>query len=327
MSSKAKPILIIVGAILTLMFPLSRWIASVYLRNAPSTYFSVVTIENKLDIPDLAHSADSSGRIEPQIFTTRFLVVKKAEILIPVVEKLDLVKKFSPPGTTMPIQWVIEELARRIVVQEQRNTTLVEIGVYHADKQLAADIANAIAITYCDARNGELRKELDLTVAEMDDELKTRREEVARLSRDAATIRMEDGIVDPDPDGSNAILAFTTERDEHGSRRKLRIDEKTRVSRYVEKKSNYLMTRLLVDAMTTQLVVAIRQRNDAYRRDYGSQVRAKVWQRAEPAQTPARPDAVAILRLANTIGGSLGVIGVVLILLGLRIPSRLVSRA
>ena len=40
MSSKAKPILIIVGAILIILFPLSRWIASEYLRNAPRVYFS-----------------------------------------------------------------------------------------------------------------------------------------------------------------------------------------------------------------------------------------------------------------------------------------------
>jgi len=409
---KAKPVLIFLGAILVALFPLSRWIASEYLRHLPRQYFSAVTVEIKPDVPDLADpagSADSSGRSATDIFGTQFHVIKKSEILTPVIEKLDLVKKFSPPGVTMPIQWVTEVLSRSIFVREQRNTNLIEIGVYHTDRQLAADIANTVAITYRDKRIEAMRKEMDLSLAEMKDELKTKEDEMNKLFQEASRIRQEEKIVDPDPESANAILSITAEGALRGietllvekralvdqlrkqlarieqlkpeelmealrmlglsdqavekmlpllqdakpeilsdtlqsilrsqrtklgieeatlksyeekvkSPRKPLIDEKTRMNRYVEKKAAYLMTK--------QLLLSIRQRYDAARFDNTlSQVPVKIWQRAEPAQVPARPDAVHILWWVNVIGGSVAAIGVFLILIGARIPSRMFSRA
>ena len=425
MTHKAKPILIVVGAILIAMFPLSRWIASEYLRNAPRVYFSAVTIEIK---PDTFSKGDppDSGRIDPQFLATQFQVIKKSEILNPVIEKLDLVKKLSPPGMTMPMQWVTEVLSRSIVVQEQRNTTLIEIGVYHPDKRLAADIANTVVITYCDKRIEELRRNNDQILTEMRDEISAREEKMATLSSEASRILQEDNIVDPDPENSNTILSLTTEPDEgvskifpvenrasvkirnqlarieelkpeelmealrmlsirivgieqtlallqnakaeeakflsegfaennsrvesvradhkicmkflndelesikrslktklgieettlksyevlRESRRKMQNIEKTRLSRYLEKKSSYLMTR--------QLVVAMRQRYVGYRIEFSSEVPVKIRQRAEPAQTPARPDVIAVMQWANVVGGSFSAIGVLLVLIAAR---------
>lgn len=136
-------------------------------------------------------------------------MLKKAEILNPVIEKLNLVKELSPPGQTMPLQWVTEILSRSMVVQEQRNTTLVDIGVYHTKPELAAVIANTIAVTYRDKRIEELRKNTDQTLKEMKDELKTKEDEMARLFQEASRIRQDESISDPDPDSSNAALSIT----------------------------------------------------------------------------------------------------------------------
>ena len=201
--------------LILLTFFLVMVTAGVYVFFLPRQFYSQVTVEIKPDTfnrgTDIG-SAMAAGRTDPQFLATQFQVIKKSEILNPVIEKLDLVKKLSPPGMTMPMQWVTESLSRSINVQEQRNTTLIEIGVYHTDKQLAADIANTVAITYRDKRIEELRKNMDQTLAEMKDELKTKREEMGQLFQDASRIRQEDNIVDPDPESSNAILSITTER-------------------------------------------------------------------------------------------------------------------
>ena len=316
MTHKAKPIMIVVGAILIAMFPLSRWIASAYLRNAPRVYFSAVTIEIRPDSSDRAHpvgSDDSSGRIGSQFRATQIQRIQTVEILTPVIERLDLVKKLSPPGMTMPLKWVTDVLSQSIVVREQRNTTLTEIGVYHTDKQLAADIANTIAITYRDKRIEDLRKIIQQTLAEMKGELKTKREEMDRLFLEGSRIRLEDNIVDSDPESANATLSFGAERSLGGR-------DSTGMNRYVEKKAAYLVAK--------QLLLNLQKQYDAARFVcYLSQPPVKIWQQAEPAQTPVLPDAVAILRLANAIGGSLGAIGVLLIVIGVRIPSRMASRA
>ena len=76
---------------------------------------------------------------------------------------------------------------------------------------LAADIANTIAVTYRDKRIEELRKNVEQTLAEMKDELKTKEDELAALFQEASKIRQEDGIVDPDPDSPNATLSISAQ--------------------------------------------------------------------------------------------------------------------
>ena len=186
--------------------------AEVYVYFLPRQFYSQVTVEIKPDVFDRLNEVGtqtSSGRIDPQFVATQIQVLKKAEILNPVIEKLNLVKELSPPGQTMPLQWVTETLSRSMVVQEQRNTTLVDIGVYHTKPEVAAVIANTIAVTYRDKRIEELRKNTDQTLKEMKDELKTKEDEMARLFQEASKIRQDESISDPDPDSSNAALSIT----------------------------------------------------------------------------------------------------------------------
>jgi len=186
--------------------------AEVYVYFLPRQFYSQVTVEIKPDVFDRLNEVGtqiSSGRIDPQFVATQIQVLRKAEILNPVIEKLNLVKELSPPGQTMPLQWVTETLSRSMVVQEQRNTTLVDIGVYHTKPEVAAVIANTIAVTYRDKRIEELRKNTDQTLKEMKDELKTKEDEMARLFQEASKIRQDESISDPDPDSSNAALSIT----------------------------------------------------------------------------------------------------------------------
>lgn len=305
----------IVGAILIALSPISCQIASTYLRNAYREYFSVVTIEIKPDISSRAHSAgldDSWGGIDSQFRATQIQRIQMAEILTPVIEKLDLVKKFSPPGTTMPTQQVVEMLLRSVVVQEQKSTTLVEIGVYHADKQLAGDIANNIAITYRDKRIEDLRKNEEQTLAEMKDELRTKEEEMKKLFLETRRIRQEDNIVDPDPESASVSLTFSAGRALGGV-------ESTRMNLYAAKKAAYLAAK--------QLLLGFQRQYDQAGVSGCGASPVKIWQRAETAQTSARPNEVAILHLANAIGGSLTGVGALLILIGVCIPSRKLSQA
>src|SRR5476651_531485 len=116
--------------LILLTFFLVMVTAGVYVFFLPRQYYSQVTVEIKPDTfnrgTDIGGSAMSSGRTDPQFISTQFQVIKKSEILNPVIEKLDLMKKLSPPGMTMPLQWVTEVLSRNMVVQEQRNTTLID---------------------------------------------------------------------------------------------------------------------------------------------------------------------------------------------------------
>ena len=189
--------------------------AGVYVFFLPRQFYSQVTVEimpNAKNKGTEMGQESTQGRTDPQFLATQIQVLRKSEILNPVIEKLDLVKKLSPPGSTMPMQWVTENLARSLNIQEQRNTTLVDIGVYHTDKQLAADIANTIAVTYRDKRIDGLRRNVEQTLSEMKDELKTKEDEATQLFQEASKLRQENNIVDPDPELSSAALSITTDR-------------------------------------------------------------------------------------------------------------------
>ena len=202
--------------LILLTFFLVMVTAGVYVFFLPRQYYSKVTVEIKPESNnrmDLNGPSNSMGRTDPQFLATQFQLLKKAEILHPVIEKLDLMKKLSPPGATMPRQWVTESLARSMVVQEQRNTTLVEIGVFHTDKDLAALIANTVATIYRDKRIEELTKNVDQTLAEMKDELQAKRVEIAKLFQEASQIRQEDNINDVDPENIAALLSVKSVND------------------------------------------------------------------------------------------------------------------
>ena len=199
--------------LILLTFFLVMVTAGVYVFFLPRQYYSQVTVEIKPDMNKTSQldQNTSSGRIDPQFVATQIQVLKKSEILNPVIEKLDLITKLSPPGMTMPMHWVTEVLGRSMTVSEQRNTTLVEIGVYHTNHKLAADIANTIAIEYRDQRISELRKNMDQTLAEMKDELKTKEDELIKLFQEASKLRQEGSIVDSDPENPSAPLSISAQ--------------------------------------------------------------------------------------------------------------------
>ncbi len=194
--------------LILLTFFLVMVTAGVYVAFLPREFYSRVSIEIK---PDNFKGVDAmnfggTSRADPQFISTQFNNLRKNTILYPVVEKLDLVTKFSPAGSRMPMAWVARVLDRSMNVQEQRNTSNIEIGVYHTDKQLAADIANTIAIVYRDQRIDEVKSAAEKTLAEMKDELENKRLEVAKFFKEASIIRQEEKINDPDPESPNALV-------------------------------------------------------------------------------------------------------------------------
>lgn len=197
--------------LILLTFFLVMVTAGVYVAFLPREYYSRVTVEIKPDNNKGLDPINMGGmnRADPTFISTQFNILKKTEILYPVIEKLDLTSKLSPAGVRMSPSWVARVLEKSMNVQEQRNTTLIEVGVYNTDAKLAADIANTIATEYRDKRIEDLKKNVDQTLAEMRDELDKKRFDVKTLFAESAKIRTEENIIDPDPDSSNALISLS----------------------------------------------------------------------------------------------------------------------
>jgi len=168
----------------------------------PKEYFSKVTMEVKMDNsgPIAFLGAGGQRTYDPQFVATQFQILQKTEILYPVIERLDLVKEFSPAGQRLPLQQVYFRLKRSMQLQEVRNTGLIEIGVFDTDAQRAANIANMIAVVYQERRKSDLEKAVDRGLEQLKDEVEKQRKTVEEASIKSAQLRQEQGIVDPDPD-------------------------------------------------------------------------------------------------------------------------------
>jgi capsular exopolysaccharide synthesis family protein len=167
----------------------------------PREYFSKVSMEVKDGESVVkAFGGGSNSYYNPQFVATQFQILQKTEILYPVIDRLNLDLELSPPGIKLPRQAIFARLRRMMSLQEARNTGLIEIGIYHTDPQLAANIANTIAGIYVESRQAEMAKGVNTGLSQLEEEVAKQRKAVAEYSRIAARIRAEKGINDLDPE-------------------------------------------------------------------------------------------------------------------------------
>jgi capsular exopolysaccharide synthesis family protein len=178
----------------------------------PKKYYSRVIMEVKQDKSDPVQTFGPGSfrqTYDPQFVATQFHILQSTEILYPVIERLDLIKEFSPPGQRLPLQQVYGQLLGSMRTQEIRNTGMIEIGAKDTDAQRAANIANAIAVVYQEERQRDLDQNVSRGLEQLKDEVEKRRKEMEDASALAMQIRAREGIVDSDPDKDNSTISMS----------------------------------------------------------------------------------------------------------------------
>jgi len=251
-----------IGACVFLLLPVVFIVALVF---APNRYFAKVTIEVRADAPESANSFAGAGRsYDPQFVTTQFQILQKSEILYPVIERLNLVKEFSPPEHPLTVQQVYLRLKKSMQLQAVRNTGLIEIGIYDTDPQRAANIANTIAVVYKEMRRADILENRRRELEPVQDEVEKQRKIVEEMAARAAELRAIGGIADPDPESPNSVLGTSP--------------DKEAVSRYLEAKGRYLQSRRFLEAAELTLSEQRMRLSAADGRES-----VKIWEHAEPA--------------------------------------------
>ena len=190
------------AGLIMLAFFLVMVTAAVTTYFLPKEYFSKVKMEVKLDNsgPIQLFGGMQQRTYDPQFVATQFQILQTTEILYPVIKRLDLIKELSPVGAQLSEQQVYFKLRKMMQLQEVRNTGLIEIGVYHTDPKLAANIANTIAIEYQDRRRRDMEKSVKESLAQLEEGVAKQRKVVEEAARVAGQLRISSGINDPDPD-------------------------------------------------------------------------------------------------------------------------------
>jgi capsular exopolysaccharide synthesis family protein len=171
----------------------------------PREYQSSVFVEVKstAENPRIFGQGDPNQPIhDPQLAPTVYQVIQRTGILYPVIEQLGLPEKWARDGRRPSREVAYQMLRSKLDVDEVRNTDLLQISVFDANPQLAADIANKIVAVYQDRRVQEEKEILNRAVNAMNEEVSKQQKRVEEAGIEMARIRDEEHIVDLNPEGT-----------------------------------------------------------------------------------------------------------------------------
>ena len=134
---------------------------------------------------------------------TTLQIIQRKEILYPVVDNLKLCDAWARPGQKITREQAYQRFGK-IQIKDIRNTDLIEIGVYSMDRQEAANIANTIAVVYQEKRKENQLALLDQGLNKLAQEVIDQRKAVENARAEAAQIRNDKGIIDPNPEQEGA---------------------------------------------------------------------------------------------------------------------------
>lgn len=213
----------------------------VFRMTQPKWYMSQVTLE-------LA---------EPET-TLEFLW--KPEALDLVVRNLELTRPSLGDGSVTTPERAREQLRRSMRVEAVRHTpSLTTITVYNQDPNMAASIANTLAVTYRNHRLEAGQVGLERSLSVYKDEVGKQLETVRALAAERQQIRERDQVTDPDPEQAGTVLAGEKTGDYEAAKQKYlqakRIAEQAEVA----------LSKARMEAMIDQEPVRVRQRAEPAR--------------------------------------------------------------
>lgn len=190
------------SGIILLAFLLVLITAGITVYFLPREYLSTVTIEVQQD-ESLKIFGPSGGMRAPtdlRFAPTQFQIIRRKEILYPVIENLQLQEKWSVGGHRLPKEVIYTKLLRRLDMNEVRNTDLIEIGVYDTDAEEAAAIANSIAVVYQDKRREDQTELISRGLKQLEEEVLKQRKKVEDAAALTSKIRNDQSIIDLNPE-------------------------------------------------------------------------------------------------------------------------------
>lgn len=169
----------------------------------PRQYQSNVIIEveqNDQKIRIFSEGYQGGMGMDPRFATTQFQIIQRKEMLYPVIDSLDLMRKWGEAYGIRNKEQLYFKLRKMIDVREVRNTNLLQISVESTDPQESSDLANSIAQEYQRKRIEEQQKLLARSLSTLEDEVAKQRRKVQEASEEMGRLRTELGIVDLNPD-------------------------------------------------------------------------------------------------------------------------------
>jgi polysaccharide biosynthesis transport protein len=193
-------------AIIVTVFLITAIIATAVTFILPTAYSSTsqvkISPDNTADVSGMNALTTTTPGYDPYFLQTELEILQEATVLDKVVDALNLNVEWGKKyygGQTLKTSEAVEFLKRQMSLSPVRNTTLVDITVYSADKKEAADLANAIAQAYSEYRFDRHKKLTAGGIKILDEEYQSKEDEIQTVRVNVDKLRKELGIVDIDP--------------------------------------------------------------------------------------------------------------------------------
>ena len=237
-------------------------------RLLPQVYFAKVTLEVKPDNSGAINvfNLDSRSDPDPQFVATQFQIFRSPKILNQVIDNLKLTEVWSARGPQITRQAALRRLLGAMELRVVEKTELIEIGVYSAEPQEAANIANTIAVVYQVKRLTELQKLIDRNLEQLKDEVEKQRVRAETALAETTAIKERDGIVDLDPDK----MGLSSPSSQNNAD----------IQPYLKAKARALEAKRICEAARMKYAVELNTHDESNP--------AKIWEKAEPSAKPTR---------------------------------------
>jgi polysaccharide biosynthesis transport protein len=205
-------------AIIITVFLITAIIATAVTFILPVSYSSTSQIniepDTGVDISPMSGQGSTAPAYDPYFLQTQLEILQGPTVLGKVVEVLNLNsvwgKKYGVD--TFKTSETVEFLKNQMSLAPVRNTTLVSITVYSADKLEAANLANAIAKAYHDYRVERRTQRTVGGIKVLEDQYQSEDQQIQAMHANVDKLRKELGIVDTDPQSFVPTPTFNQEQ-------------------------------------------------------------------------------------------------------------------
>ncbi len=154
--------------------------------------------EDEMDVDPFYERQATRMGYNPFFLMTQEKIMKSRPVLTEVIRNLNLQKvwgaELNEDKSPVAPELALQILARSLRVEQDRDTTLMNVGATSEDPKLAAEIANEIANVYRDRRLFAKRREIQHAIDAMSNEVRKQQERVEEAEAELERIRQERGI-------------------------------------------------------------------------------------------------------------------------------------
>ena len=178
---------IVTGTAYTLMMP-KKYTATTQLE----------VREDALDVDPFYSREASRMGYNPFFLMTQEKIMRSRPVLMEVIRNLNLQRvwgaELNEDKSPISPELALQILQRSLRVEQDRDTTLMNVSVRSEDPKRSAEIANEIANVYSDRRLNEKRREIQRAIDAMSNQVRMQQERVEEAEAELERIRQDRGI-------------------------------------------------------------------------------------------------------------------------------------